>query len=141
MTVIGYAVGLGNVWRFPFLVFKHGGAPFLIPFFLMLFLVGIPTFFLETSMGQFSGLSPSHAFEKMVPIAQGVGYAAIIINAFIGFYYNVIIAYCLYYLVFSIRSDLPWANCNGEFDCFKRQNLSGDCKTELYPFTSKNSKF
>ena len=106
----------------------------------MLFLVGIPTFFLETSIGQFSGLSPSHAFEKMVPISQGLGYAAIIINAFIGFYYNVIIAYCLYYLVFSIRSELPWADCIGKGnDCFKRQNISGDCQTELYPFTSKNS--
>jgi SNF family Na+-dependent transporter len=37
----------------------------------MLFLVGIPTFFLETAIGQFSGLSPTHAFEKMIPIFQG----------------------------------------------------------------------
>jgi SNF family Na+-dependent transporter len=60
------------VWRFPFLVFKHGGAAFLIPFFLMLFLVGIPIFFLEIAIGQFSALSPIHLFENMVPILSGL---------------------------------------------------------------------
>ena len=58
-------------WKGWFKVFKHGGAPFLIPFFLMLFLVGIPTFFLETSLGQFTGLSPTEAFYNMAPIFQG----------------------------------------------------------------------
>jgi SNF family Na+-dependent transporter len=58
--VIGYAVGLGNVWRFPFLVFKNGGAAFLVPFFIMLFIIGIPLFFLEIAIGQFSALSPSN---------------------------------------------------------------------------------
>ena len=58
------------MWRFPFLVFQYGGLPFLIPFFIMLFLAGIPIFFLETAIGQFSGLSPSHAFAKMVPVFQ-----------------------------------------------------------------------
>lgn len=138
LTVIGYAVGLGNVWRFPFLVFKHGGLPFLIPFFIMLFLVGIPTFFLETSIGQFSAMSPTNAFENMVPLFKGLGYAAIIINCLIGFYYNVIIAYCFYYFIFSIRAELPWANCNGVADCFKRQNISGDCKDELAPYLAQN---
>ena len=89
----------------------------------MLFVAGIPTFFLETAVGQFSGLSPSHAFANMVPLFQGLGYAAIIINAFIGFYYNVIIAYCLYYFIFSINSKLPWSDCkdikNNITFCFK----------------------
>ncbi len=121
-------IGLGNVWRFPFLVFKNGGAAFLVPFFIMLFLVGIPLFFLEIAIGQFSALSPSkedfldlhyfiylinnlilvHTFEKMVPLFKGLGYAAILINCFIGFYYNVIIAYCFYYFAYSIRIELPW---------------------------------
>ena len=69
----------------------------------MLFVAGIPLFFLETAIGQFSGLSPSHAIANMVPVFQGLGFASIIINAIIGFYYNVIIAYCLYYFLFSIN--------------------------------------
>ena len=93
LTVIGYAVGnwllfflililyyynnfiffkgLGNVWRFPFLVFDNGGGAFLIIFFAMLFLVGIPMFFLELAIGQFSGLGPTHVFYSMAPAFQG----------------------------------------------------------------------
>lgn len=59
------------MWRFPFLVFKNGGAAFLIPFFLMLFLVGIPIFFLEIAIGQFSGLASIDCFGKMVPLFKG----------------------------------------------------------------------
>ena len=86
----------------------------------MLFLAGIPIFFLETAIGQFSGLSPTHAFANMVPVFQGLGYAAIIINAFVGFFYNIIIAHCLYYFIFSIRAELPWAKCIDNFkNCFQ----------------------
>jgi SNF family Na+-dependent transporter len=116
LTVIGFAVGLGNVWRFPALVFDNGGGPFLVIFFLMLFLVGIPTFFLELSIGQFSGLGPTHIFYRMAPIFQGLGYAALTINAYIGFYYSVIIAYCLYYLILSFTSTLPWSSCDPKWD-------------------------
>jgi SNF family Na+-dependent transporter len=112
LTVIGFSVGLGNVWRFPALVFDNGGGPFLVIFFLMLFLVGIPMFLLELSIGQFSGLGPSDVFYRMCPIFQGLGYAAVIINTFIGFYYNVIVAYCLYYLIVSLNSVLPWSTCD-----------------------------
>jgi SNF family Na+-dependent transporter len=71
LTVVGFAVGLGNVWRFPYLVFKNGGGAFIVIFFLMLFLVGIPIFFLELVIGQFSGIGPTHVFYKMAPLFQG----------------------------------------------------------------------
>ena len=48
---IGYAVGFGNVWRFPYLVFKNGGAVFLIPYFIALFTVAIPIYMLEIGYG------------------------------------------------------------------------------------------
>jgi len=54
-TCIGYAVGLGNICRFPYLVYENGGGAFVIPYLVMLLLVGIPFVFMETSLGQFSG--------------------------------------------------------------------------------------
>ena len=52
LACIGNCVGLGNLWRFPYLVYESGGGVFLIPYFIMLFLVGIPLLYMELSLGQ-----------------------------------------------------------------------------------------
>ncbi|KAM8952909.1 sodium- and chloride-dependent neutral and basic amino acid transporter B(0+)-like [Pelodytes ibericus] len=114
LSMVGYAVGLGNVWRFPYLAFKHGGGAFLIPYTIMLALAGLPLFFLECSLGQFASLGPI-AIWRMVPLFQGVGVAMVLVSALVAIYYNVIIAYSLYYLFASFRSYLPWSDCFEEW--------------------------
>ena len=52
LAAVGYAVGLGNVWRFPYMTYKHGGAVFFVPYLLSLFLIGIPMALLELTAGQ-----------------------------------------------------------------------------------------
>ncbi|XP_078402384.1 sodium- and chloride-dependent neutral and basic amino acid transporter B(0+)-like [Cetorhinus maximus] len=110
MSMIGYAVGLGNVWRFPYLAYRNGGGAFLIPYSVMLAFAGLPLFFLECSIGQFASLGPV-AVWKAVPVFQGMGITMVLLSTFVTVYYNCIIGYSLYYLFASFQSILPWADC------------------------------
>jgi SNF family Na+-dependent transporter len=115
LTCIGYAVGLGNVWRFPYLLFRSGGGAFLIPFILMLILIGIPIFFMELNFGQFASLGPL-AIWNVAPIMKGLGFSMIFTNLLVAIYYNVIISWCLYYLFASFTTQLPWENCGNDWN-------------------------
>ena len=64
--MIGNAGGLGNVWRFPYMAYNNGGAAFLIPYFICMFVVGISGILIETTMGQYSAMGTAHAFYKLV---------------------------------------------------------------------------
>ncbi|XP_067903948.1 sodium- and chloride-dependent neutral and basic amino acid transporter B(0+)-like [Heterodontus francisci] len=110
LSVIGNAVGLGNVWRFPYLAYRNGGGAFLIPYTVMLALVGMPMFFLESSFGQFASLGPG-AVWKAVPMLQGLGVTTLLCCAIVDMSYSCIIGYSLYYLFASFQSPLPWADC------------------------------
>lgn len=54
MSCIATSVGLGNVWRFPFIAYGNGGGAFLIPYIIVLFLIGKPMYYIECAIGQFS---------------------------------------------------------------------------------------
>ena len=54
LSAVGYCIGFGNIWRFPYRTFANGGGAFLIPYAFMLFTVGIPYYFLEQALAQFS---------------------------------------------------------------------------------------
>lgn len=57
MSCIAMSIGLGNVWRFPFTAYENGGGVFLIPYIIVLFLVGKPFYYLEMIIGQFCSRS------------------------------------------------------------------------------------
>ncbi|XP_064603734.1 sodium- and chloride-dependent glycine transporter 1-like [Liolophura sinensis] len=110
LTCIGYAVGLGNVWRFPYLCYRNGGGAFLIPYIIMLACVGLPLFFMELGFGQFASLGPITIW-RISPLMKGLGYAMVIVSWIVTLYYNVIISHTLFYLFASMTRELPWTTC------------------------------
>lgn len=115
LSTIGYAVGLGNVWRFPYKAYENGGATFLIPYICMLIIAGLPLFFMELSWGQFSSQGPISVWNA-VPVARGLGYAMCFISGLVCIYYNMIIAYTIYYFFASFTKNLPWEQCTPEWE-------------------------
>ena len=76
VQAIGSAVGLGNVWRFPYLCYKYGGGAFLVPYFLALLTLGFPILIMEFAVGQMLQAGPLEAFRSVHPRAWGVGLAS-----------------------------------------------------------------
>ncbi|KAG1697896.1 Sodium-dependent dopamine transporter [Nymphon striatum] len=111
LSALGVAVGLGNIWRFPYICFKNGGAVFLIPYVIMLVFVGIPLYFLELALGQFCGKGAIETWSQSVPIFRGLGYATVINTAITAMYYMVLIAWTIFYIGASFQSVLPWSRC------------------------------
>ncbi|VDP66640.1 unnamed protein product [Echinostoma caproni] len=110
LSCIGYSVGLGNLWRFPYLCMKYGGGAFLIPYFIYLVACGMSLFFMETAIGQSTGLSTIRIF-NMIPLFQGLGWAMVFASGILSIYYNIIIAWVLYFMGMSFHWNLPWSNC------------------------------
>lgn len=109
LAMVGYAVGLGNFWRFPYLCFKWGGALFFIPYLFCLFTIGIPVTLMELALGQVLQRGDVGVFRGIHPRLMGVGLASVLAAFCIDAYYNVIIAWALIYLVSSFINPLPWS--------------------------------
>ncbi|XP_041804536.1 sodium- and chloride-dependent GABA transporter 2-like [Chelmon rostratus] len=112
----GQLVGLGNVWRFPYLCFKNGGGVFLVPYVLILFTCGIPIFFLEVSLGQLTGQGGITCWRKICPLFEGLGYSNQMIMVYSSMYYIVILAWSFRYLFSSFHTVLPWTSCNNTWN-------------------------
>uniref|UniRef100_A0A8C6UUU9 Transporter n=1 Tax=Neogobius melanostomus TaxID=47308 RepID=A0A8C6UUU9_9GOBI len=93
LAVAGQIIGLGNVWRFPYLCYKNGGGVFFVPYLLFLVLCGVPLFLLETSLGQFTSLGGVSAWRSICPLFGGLGYASQVMILHGCVYYIVILAW------------------------------------------------
>ncbi|KLO21996.1 SNF family Na+-dependent transporter [Marinitoga sp. 1197] len=102
LAAIGSAAGLGNAWRFPYMAYSNGGGAFYIPYFVALFLAGIPILMAEFGIGQGLQSSAPKALGKINKSAEAIGWWAVITGAIITFYYNVIMAWIFNYLYFSL---------------------------------------
>jgi len=114
LAAVGSAVGLGNLWGFPYKLYSFGGGAFLIPYILALFVVGIPIMILEFSIGHYTQRAAPDAFKRGHKRFEMVGWWGIILAFVIVTYYPVILAYCFSFLWYSIvgifsGGELPWA--------------------------------
>jgi NSS family neurotransmitter:Na+ symporter len=113
LAAIGSAIGLGNVWRFPYVCYANGGGAFLLAYLVALFSAGIPLLILEFGLGhKMEGAAP----ESMRRIKKGFewfGWMAIGVGFFIVVYYAVVMSYCFNYGYFSLAQ--AWGGDPGGF--------------------------
>nr|XP_022311573.1 sodium-dependent proline transporter-like isoform X2 [Crassostrea virginica] len=115
LSMVGYCVGLGNIWRFPYLCMRNGGGAFLIPFLFFLLACGLPLYFLEVSLGQFTGRGCFHVWEAC-PLFKGIGVGMFNVLFVVTLYYNIINTWTLYYLGSSFFTPLPWTTCDNAWN-------------------------
>ncbi len=113
MAAVGSAVGLGNVWRFPYVAYSSGGGAFLIPYFLALFTAGIPMLVLEMGLGQRLQKGVPLAFGSVRKPLQWFGWWAAGLSAAIVIYYSTILAWSWVYLWHSFG--LNWGDQPEQF--------------------------
>ncbi|XP_035809417.2 sodium-dependent neutral amino acid transporter B(0)AT1-like isoform X2 [Amphiprion ocellaris] len=92
LTCVGYCIGIGNVWRFPYLCQSHGGGAFLIPYLILLIFEGTPLLLLEFAIGQRLRKGSVGVWRAINPYLTGV-------------------AWILWYFFNSFQDPLPWAQC------------------------------
>jgi len=131
LAALGSAIGLGNIWRFPYMAYRNGGGAFLIPYFVALFVVGIPLLMVEFGLGHYQRQALPRALEKIHPRFAWIGWWAVSFVMFgIVAYYAVVIAWCGNYLVYSITQ--PWGDA-GQVNTYFDQTFLG-CVVDDEPF-------
>ncbi|XP_046564508.1 sodium- and chloride-dependent glycine transporter 2-like [Haliotis rubra] len=115
LSLIGFSVGLSNVLRFPYVCNKNGGGAYLVPYVTCLMLCGLPLFYLEVAIGQFSGKGVSHVW-SVCPLMKGLGLGMLIVIFGTNVYYTINAAWSLYYVVASCRTVLPWSTCGNSWN-------------------------
>ena len=108
LAAIGSAVGLGNIWRFPYVAYENGGGAFVIPYLVALLTAGIPFLLLDHALGhRYRGSAPL-TFARLRRGAEGLGWWQVGICALIAVYYAAVIAWAVRYTFFSI--DKAWGD-------------------------------
>nr|XP_039274460.1 sodium- and chloride-dependent betaine transporter-like [Styela clava] len=122
-SLLGLMIGLGNVWRFPYLCYKNGGGAFLIAYWACVFVIIFPLITMESALGQLTGQSSFKAW-NIVPLTKGIGYAVLFLMFYYNLYYPVLLAWSLRWFVASFSASKPWTTCNNEWNSFNCLPLS-----------------
>lgn len=104
-AAIGSAVGLGNIWRFPYVAYSNGGGSFILPYIIALVTAGIPLLFLDYAIGhRYRGSAPL-SFRRLHRMTEPLGWWQVMICFIIGIYYALILAWAIRYFLFSFTKE------------------------------------
>ncbi|XP_053740346.1 sodium- and chloride-dependent GABA transporter 2-like isoform X2 [Synchiropus splendidus] len=140
LAVLGQLIGLANFWRFPYLCFKNGGGVFLVPYLVFLLTCGIPLFFAETSLGQFTQEGGITCWSSICLLAKGMGFSSQLIIFYSLVDYTIILAWTFFYLFSSFSATLPWSRCNNTWNTDRCSDYGGNFTSESNA-TSASTEF
>lgn len=118
LATAGSAVGLGNLWRFPYLAAKYGGGTFLLIYLILVLTFGFSMMITEIAIGRKTGLSVIGAFQKLDKRFSFLGYLAAIVPIIIFPYYCVIGGWVIEYGVLFLTGQTQYAATDGAFSAF-----------------------
>lgn len=132
LAAAGSAIGLGNVWRFPYLAGQNGGAAFVFIYLAIVLLIGLPVMMAEVGLGRFTRRNPVGAFAKIVPQSgwRMVGVLGVITGFAILSYYSVVAGWTLRYLVKAATGAFTSLTDPGQTGALFEQTV-GDIQTVL----------
>ena len=120
MATVGSAVGLGNIWRFPYQMSNNGGAAFLLMYIACVFIVGMPAMIAEFTIGRYTHKNAVDAFKQLAPRSPwvGIGYLGVITGFVIDSYYGVVTGWTIYYLYLAVSGSLLGNSVEGYAELF-----------------------
>lgn len=114
MAAVGSAIGLGNIWRFPYVAYENGGGAFFIPYLFALLTAGIPILIMEFTIGhKYRGSAPLSFFRMAGKKAEWIGWWGVFVAFVISTYYSVIVAWAIKYTFYSFKQS--WGTETKEF--------------------------
>ncbi len=106
LVAAGSAIGLGSIWRFPYIAGENGGGAFVLLYFLCVLILGIPVMLSEFAIGTYTRKGPVKAYEQFSKWWKPLGYNSIIVSTLISGFYYIVAGWSLYYFVASIDGTL-----------------------------------
>lgn len=121
LVAAGSAIGLGALWRFPYIAGKHGGAAFLLVFLLSVLVVGIPAMLAEFAVGRHTKKNAVGAFRALSKRWSWLGYSGVLGALLISGYYYLIAGWSLEYFISSVTGDMfsSTLSYKEQFDLFQ----------------------
>ncbi|KAK0403063.1 hypothetical protein QR680_016694 [Steinernema hermaphroditum] len=137
-----YVIGIGNIWFFPFLCARYGGAAFFIPYISAYLIVGIPMMYIEMALGQYTSMNPYMLFDRLCNGLSGIAPAMFIVVLYRSFFFSGILSHALYVSVVALTGSVlshPWSSCKaGSTECFDL-SISHNCQNEIFAKTGTNN--